>query len=201
MADPTEPTNNGGTPTDPPAGDPPQGTPPPAGDPPAGDPPAGDPPKAEGAPETYEFKAPEGQEFDGEFLKVYSEAAKELNLTQDKAQGLIDKLGPVIQQRQMAKISEVQQQWMTDSKADKEFGGEKLEENLGIAKGALEKFGTPELKELLNTSGIGNHPEVIRFFYRAGKALVPDTFVGGHKEGKPSAKSWNDLADTLYGGK
>lgn len=154
--------------------------------------------KPEGAPETYEFKAPEGQEFDPEFLKAFSETAKELNLTQDNAQKLIDKVSPVIQQQQTARIEAIRTEWAESSKVDKEFGGDKLNENLGVAKQALDKFGTPELKELINASGLGNHPEMIRFFYRTGKALAPDTFVGGHKEGKAAPKSFNDFADKLY---
>ena len=154
----------------------------------------------DGAPDTYEFKAPEGQEFDPDFLKTYSEVAKELDLTQEKAQTLIDKVGPAIQARQQAKLDAVRQEWADTSKADKEFGGEKLTENLGVAKQALDKFGTPELKELLDASGIGNHPEVIRFFFRTGKALQPDGFVGGNNDGQAAPlTSHAALADRLYG--
>ena len=194
MPEPTDQLNNGGSLMDPPAGDPP------AGYPPAGDPSAGDPPKAaEGAPETYEFKPAEGQEFDPEFIKVYSEVAKGLDLTQDKAQTLLDKLSPVIQERQVARLTAIRKEWTEASTIDSEFGGEKLNENLGIAKQALDKFGTPKLKELLNTSGIGDHPEVIRFFFRAGTALSSDKFVGGTLEGKGAPKTFNDLAAVLYG--
>lgn len=155
--------------------------------------------QVEGAPEKYEFTAPEGQELDGEFVKVYSEVARDLNLTQENAQKLIDKVSPVIQQQQMAKIEAIRTEWANQSKVDKEFGGEKLEENLGIAKQALDKFGSPALKDLLNASGFGNHPELIRFFYKAGKALSADTFVGGHQEGKAGPKNFNEMADALYG--
>lgn len=190
------PTDNDVAPTPDPA--PPQD--PPAADPPADPGPQGDPPSPpEGAPETYEFKAPEGQELDTEFVKVYSEVAKELNLTQENAQKLIDKVSPVIQQQQMARIEALRTEWADQSKSDKEFGGEKLEENLGIAKQALDKFGSNELKDLLNASGLGNHPELIRFFVKAGKALSADTFVGGHQEGKAGPKTFNDMATALYG--
>lgn len=154
--------------------------------------------KVEGAPETYEFKAPEGQIFDAEFLKAYSETAKELNLTQENAQKLIDKVGPVMEKQQQAKIDGIRNGWAEASKTDKEFGGTNLEANLGIAKTALDKFGTPELKELINTSGLGNHPELIRFFYRAGKAISSDTFVGGRQEGKGVPKDFNAMAGALY---
>ncbi len=43
------------------------------------------------APEKYEFKAPEGREFDSEVVKNFSEVARELNLTQDAAQKILAK--------------------------------------------------------------------------------------------------------------
>lgn len=135
----------------------------------------------EGAPEQYEFTAPEGKQYDQGTIEAFSAAAKEANLSQEKAQKLLETMSPKLAERQMAQIAEVQKQWTESSKADKEFGGEKLGENLGVAKKALDQFGTPELKSLLEESGLGNHPEVVRFFYRAGKAISEDGFVGGRK--------------------
>lgn len=133
----------------------------------------------EGAPEKYEFKAPEGKQFDNAILGAYSEVAKELNLPQDAAQKVLDKVAPVIQARQVEQIAAVQTAWENEARSDKEFGGDKLDENLGVAKQALETFGSPELKELLRTSGLGNHPEIIRVLYRVGKATSGDRMVSG----------------------
>ena len=68
--------------------------------------------------------------------------------------------------------------WANQSKSDQEFGGESLDTNLEIAKQALNAFGTDALKSLLSESGLGNHPEIIRFMYRAGKAISEDSYVG-----------------------
>jgi hypothetical protein len=157
--------------------------------------------KAQGAPEKYEFKAPEGREFDAELIANFSEVAKELNLSQEVAQKVLDKMGPAVEQRQLQQIEQVRSQWADASRNDKEFGGEKLSENLAVAKKALDQFGTPELRTLLNTSGLGNHPDVIRFMYRAGKAISEDRYVGGDigKGGnKSQPKGFNDLAAALY---
>ena len=153
-----------------------------------------------GAPEEYEkFNAPEGQEYDDQFVKAYGDVAKELNLSQEDAQKLLDKVSPVVRERQQAQIDAVKQGWLDNSRGDKEFGGDKLEANLAVAKTALDKFGTPELKQLMNQTGLGNHPELIRFFYRAGKAISEDTYVGGHKEGEGDRpKNFNDFAAKLY---
>ena len=135
--------------------------------------------KTEGAPEKYEFTPAEGTQFDEQVIGAFSEIAKELNLTQEAAQKVLDKMAPAIQARQSEQIAAVQSAWANQAKSDKEFGGDKLNESLAVAKKALETFGSPELSALLNESGMGNHPEIIRAFYRAGKAISEDRFVGG----------------------
>lgn len=135
--------------------------------------------KPQGAPEAYEFKAPEGRQFDPKVLEGFSEAAKELNLPQEAAQAMLDKIAPALAAKQEEALANVREQWQNDSKADKEFGGDKLTENLALAKKAIDTFGTPELRTLLDETGLGNHPELIRAFVRAGKAISEDGFVPG----------------------
>ena len=154
----------------------------------------------EGAPEVYEFKAAEGQTFDPEFLKGYSEVARELNLTQEAAQTMIDKVGPVLAQQQAAQIAQVRNDWAEASKVDAEFGGTKFNENLAIAKQSIDKFATPEFKQMLDDTGLGNHPEWIRYCYRVSKAFSPDNFEGGHKEGGAAPNDFNSMASRLYPG-
>jgi hypothetical protein len=151
--------------------------------------------KLEGAPEAYEFNAPEGTRFDESVIGQFSEVAKELNLSQDAAQKLLDKMTPALEARQAEAVQAIRTEWETTSKADKEFGGDKLNENLGVAKQALEKFGSPELRTLLNESGLGNHPEVIRLLYRAGKAISEDGFVSSTGA---SSRAQKDAASALY---
>jgi hypothetical protein len=144
--------------------------------------------KPEGAPEKYEFKAPEGKQLDAETIKTFSEVAKELNLTQDAAQKMLTAMSDKLGTQQAAQIESVRSQWAESSKSDKEFGGDKITENLSVAKKALDTFGTAELRSLLNDSGLGNHPEVIRFMYRAGKAISEDRYVGS-STGSSNARS------------
>lgn len=135
--------------------------------------------KSEGAPEAYDFTAPEGVELDDQSVAAFADVAKELNLSQESAQKILEKVSPVMAQRQAAAFENVKTEWATASKGDAEFGGDKLPENLAVAKSAMDKFATPELKTLLEESGMGNHPEVIRLMYRVGKAISQDTFVAG----------------------
>jgi hypothetical protein len=157
------------------------------------------PAEAPKAPEAYEFKAPEGRVFDSEVMASYSQVAKELNLSQESAQRLLDAVGPKMAERQMAMIEATRNGWADNSKSDREFGGEKLSENLGVAKKALDAFGTAELRTLLNETGLGNHPELIRFMFRAGKAISEDRMVtGAATQVKAGPRSFADLAEALY---
>lgn len=135
--------------------------------------------KPEGAPEQYEWAAPEGVTLDESVMGSLSEVAKELNLSQDAAQKLVDKMAPAMAQRQAAQVQAMQAEWRESSSGDAEFGGAKLAENMAVAKKALDAFATPEFRQLLEQTGMGNHPEVIRTFYRAGKAISEDGLVSG----------------------
>ncbi|MEB7922389.1 peptidase [Atlantibacter hermannii] len=152
--------------------------------------------KPEGAPETYEFKAAEGVELDTEALKDFEPVARELNLTNEQAQKLVDaypKILAGVQQRQVEAWQKQTQDWAADVKADKEIGGDKLTASLSKAQQALETFGTPELKEYLNETGLGNHPELVKAFVKIGKAMSEDNMVSAANTGQRSA------AEVLYG--
>ena len=140
-------------------------------------------------------------ELDPEVLTAFGDVAKELNLPQDAAQKVLDKVAPVIQARQAKAIEQTKVEWATQSKSDSEFGGENLTDNLDVAKASLDTFGTDALKSLLQETGLGNHPEVIRFMYRAGKAISEDSYVGNSEGavGKSNVpKDFNAIADSLY---
>lgn len=152
--------------------------------------------KQEGAPEKYEFQAGEGVELDTEALKDFEPVARDLNLTNEQAQKLVDaypKILAGVQQRQAEAWQAQTEQWAADVKADKEIGGDKLTANLSAAQRALEQFGDPELKEYLDTTGLGNHPAFVKAFIKVGKAMSEDKVVtGGHESGG------SDLISAFY---
>lgn len=152
--------------------------------------------KPEGAPEKYEFQAAEGVELDTEALKEFEPVAREMNLTNEQAQKLVDvypKILAGVQQRQVEAWQQTTEQWAADVKADKEIGGDKLPSNLSAAQRALDQFGTPELKTYLNDTGLGNHPDLVKAFVKIGKAMSEDGMVTGSNDGQRSA------AEVLYG--
>ncbi len=137
----------------------------------------------EGAPEKYEFKLPEGAQVDEALLGKFTPLAKELNLSQEGAQRLVD-LYTEAQGQAMKTVTDhwanLNQEWVGKVNSDAEYGGANLDKNVAIAKKAIDAFGTPELKDALNLTGVGNHPEIVRFFYRVGKAISDDKFDTGN---------------------
>ena len=152
--------------------------------------------KQEGAPEKYEFSAGDGVELDSAALADFEPVARELNLTNEQAQKLVDaypKILEGVQQRQTEAWQAQTEEWAAKVKADKEIGGDKLTANIGVAQRALDQFGTPELKEYLNATGLGNHPDLVKTFVKIGKAMSEDGMVSGGNTGQRSA------AEVLYG--
>lgn len=135
--------------------------------------------KAKGVPEKYVLNLPEGVTLDAEITTAFEAKAKALGLTQKDAQELYD-LGAKVTAKNMAamtaQVSQTQASWLAAAQADKEFGGESITANMAVAKKAM-TFATPEFKTMLNESKLGNHPEVIRFMYRIGKAMSEDGYV------------------------
>lgn len=132
--------------------------------------------------EYADFTFPEGEALDQEVLDDFKLSAKEFGLSQENAQKLVDiglKLSAKVRESATENWKAQVAGWAEQSKADKEFGGKDFEANLGVARSAIDQFGTQAFKDILDQSGLGNHPEVLRFAHRIGKAIGNDTVLSG----------------------
>lgn len=149
-------------------------------------------------PDTYaDFVMPEGVQLDETALAAADPLFKELGLTQENAQKVIDLYAKQVQagsQSQTEAFNQLKSDWREQSKNDKEFGGDKFDENVKVGQFAITKYGTPELKQLLEDHGLGNHPEMIRFMVRVGRTLNED--VPGSSGAATSQAQ--DRVSTLY---
>lgn len=154
---------------------------------------------SEAQPDTYsDFNLPEGMTVDAKAIEQATPVFKELGLNQEQAQKVVDTYAKLVQessQQQINDFNQLKADWREESSKDAEIGGDKFNENIGVAKQALDKFGTPELKQLMDDYGIGNHPEVIRLMVRVGKTIVEDDpgSEGGQTQGTP------DRVEMMYG--
>lgn len=143
----------------------------------------------EGAPEKYlDFTVPETMELNQELLEQALPVFKGLNLTQEQAQELIDLQAGFAEKESQALTDaweNTMTEWVDQSKSDSEFGGKVFTETLVNAKEAISAFGNDGFKSMLETTGVGNHPEMIRFLNKIGKITKEhDILPGGSKGGE-----------------
>jgi len=159
-----------------------------------------------GVPELYALTAPEGMELDPAMVDLAAPAFRALNLSNAQAQTLMPVAGAfalaVAGQRDQQIVAQVAAQrkaWLDAAKGDAEIGGHAFGTTLGLAAKALDGLGFVKgspFRALLDDTGLGNHPEMIRAFARVGRAIAEDGF---ERTGTPSAAKKSD-AELFYPG-
>lgn len=143
----------------------------------------GAPPVPTPEPAAYtDFTFPEGVEKDEALLNAFTPVAKELGLKQEQAQKLVTLQAAHAKAHADAQAKAwetTMTEWQTTARQDQEYGGVKFDENLKVASDAVKKYGSPELTKALEQTGLGNHPEMVRFAYRVGKAMREGSVVPG----------------------
>jgi len=120
----------------------------------------------EGVPEAYQpFSAPEGIVIAPADLEAFTPIARELGLDQAKAQKLIT----LHAEREAANHLATVKAWESATMADPENGNAST---IFVARGVVHDYGTPALRDALNQTGLGNHPELVRLLARVGAALA-----------------------------
>lgn len=151
------------------------------------------------APKPVEIRLPEGFKETPAFAE-FKQAAGEAGLTSEAAQKIFGTYLKAQTQQQESQLTDwkaQQAKWIEGLRTDKEFGGTAYDTNMATAKRAVEKFGTAELRDVLNKSWVGNHPAVIRFFHAVGKSMAEDTVAGTSAAGA-GPPSPEDQLKVLY---
>lgn len=151
------------------------------------------------APESYaDFTLPEGMSLDRAQIEPHLKVFKEIGLSQEQAQKVIDAEVARVQAAQAREQAAVTQQidaWVQSAKSDPEIGGDKYDQSVATARIALGKFGSPALVQLLEATGLNKHPEMVRAFNKIGAVLREDSPDGG---GAP-VQAQKTIEDRWYG--
>ena len=138
-------------------------------------------------PEKYEVKVPEGMTIDQGLLDVVTPIFKELNLPQESVQKLVDAYAPHVNsmleaQKQQAVdgYKAITKEW--EAETVKELGKDASKE-LVFASKFIDKYGSNEVRKLLNETGIGNNVHIAKLFIAAGKAISSDSFPDSGRKG------------------
>lgn len=150
-----------------------------------------------GAPEKYELKvadalAEKGVTFDTDAFEAVEPVFRELGLSNDEAQKFVDsyaeKVLPKLAERSDAAMLDraktQRKEWLDAAKADPEIGGENHDAAMTAVAKAFDHYGIKKgegVRQLLDESGLGNHPDLVRFMARVGRDLAE----GGFERGDP----------------
>lgn len=139
-------------------------------------------------PETYAMpKLPEGIAVNQELLDGLTPMLKEAGITQAKFNKLIPVYAEIIgkqtqaalkaqEENSMKVFNQIKSEWKAET--DKVLGAEPAKETAFAGK-FLNKYGSKELRQALNETGMGNHPELVKAFIAAGRAISEDTMPKG----------------------
>lgn len=96
-----------------------------------------------------------------------------------------------------AELAEESAKWLADAKADAEIGGQKWETVKVRVAAGVKALGAGAAVKLLDSMGLGDHPEIIRLFVRAGEIRKPDSITGGAGQA-PRPKTDREHAHIIY---
>lgn len=148
------------------------------------------------APASYEdVRLPPGAQDTQGLLNEFKQLAQTLNLPPQAAQQLVEwefSRAQNLSRQQEAQHQQLLQNW---ADASKEMLGPSYEEDLALAVRAADTFGGEPLRQLLEETGLGNHPVIVKTFCQIGRATAEDSSLGG-KEASGGDKTF---AEALYG--
>jgi hypothetical protein len=136
---------------------------------------------------------PEGMQIDKPLLEKFSGLATKHNLPPEVAKDIAaaykeNQISAF--KAQAASVQAMKDGWYDECVADAEIGGpggSNFEANASVAHKAIATFGTPKLQEILRDSGMGNHPEIVKFCLKVGRAISEDsTFAKGGSSAQPT---------------
>ncbi len=151
-------------------------------------------------PETYELTLPADSTLDPAIVERTAAIARELGLSNEAGQKALDfaaaERSAAVQEYEAARqpggpawkdnVSRLEAQAL----ADPEIGGspEKLAASAEMGKQVLAKFFPPEVKDFLDTTGLGSDPRVLRGLVKIAKGMAEGALVlGGTNDGQSNS--------------
>jgi len=137
---------------------------------------------------------PEGFAWDEGQMKSFFETAHKAGLSTAQAQSLVDWYAA--DQKGVLKAGDE-----AIKAAEETLKGEwkaAYPRNLGLAKAAAKEIGGKELIDLLDQTGLGNHPVILKAFAKLGRSLAEDGVISGEVEGVPTNEAvQKQIADVM----
>ena len=135
-------------------------------------------------PDTYDITTSTGEQLNGEDLDKLNQVCKKAGITQKQAQMLFSAYENDVSnfnQQLQSSYNQQLQSWRDAVMNDRELGQENFEKTKANIKNVISRFGSSELSDFLNKSGLGYNPDFVRFVNKVGSLISNDNnFIGGN---------------------
>ena len=135
-------------------------------------------------PDTYDITTSTGEQLSGEDLDKLNQVCKKAGITQKQAQMLFSAYENDafnFNQQLQRSYNQQLQSWRDAVMNDRELGQENIEKTKANIKNVIGRFGSSELSDFLNKSGLGYNPDFVRFVNKVGSLISNDNnFIGGN---------------------
>lgn len=132
---------------------------------------------------TEGIELPEGMTIDEGTMQELGAVCREHGLSQKVFSSLVEKMSPVLEQRQAARLNDLRKQFLDEGRADPDIGGARWKETMTGATAAYRKFASKEAQALLQATGLNCHPAIIRMFRDINSQISDDAVVRGRSVG------------------
>ncbi len=163
-------------------------------------------------PDSYAFKAPEGQKLDDALVAAATPIFKELGLSQDAAQKLVDFYNTQAKtgiEAATKLVDTMRAGWKAET--DKlpeitEKGTDAATALMGRAKATIfenDPKGQKAFDDAMNLTGAGDHPDIVRAWLRVAARITEGTHVSGkgpsdQGQSAPNTKARPSAAQAMY---
>jgi hypothetical protein len=158
-------------------------------------------------PDTYTFKPTEGREIDPKLIERATPIFKELGLDQANAEKLVNLYNGLMEE-QVKNVNTMREGWREATAKDPDMGSklDAVKADIGRMKDAL--FANDanlrrEFEKAMDLTGAGDHPAIVKAWWRASEAFREGSHVGGtspsaHGQKAPGTPARPSLAQAMY---
>lgn len=136
----------------------------------------------------YDFSAVKnsnGENYNQTTVDFVTTVAKEMKLNNEQAGSLLKILADNYQTVQQQVVQKERTNWRAELRSDPELGGENFDKTRLHLSTVMRKFGNNEVKDILNSTGLGDHPAFVRMFNAIGASMSQEPTVIKGTQPKP----------------
>lgn len=136
----------------------------------------------------YDFSAVKnsnGENYNQTTVDFVTTVAKEMKLNNEQAGSLLKILADNYQTVQQQAVQKERTNWRAELRSDPELGGENFDKTRLHLSTVMRKFGNNEVKDILNSTGLGDHPAFVRMFNAIGASMSQEVNVIKGTQPKP----------------